>query len=416
MNKLILIGNGFDLAHGLPTSYNDFLDDFWTNIESNYKKEEFKKLITIDEMNSNFFGYKKIENFDDFYSNLLTHCENYGHLIKRTNQYLISVKGKPNTHLFSFKSNLFKIITTKKSIENWVDIENEYYSELKKIATKKYSHLNEEENVITKKELVIKLNDEFEQVKNLLVTYLTEKVLAKFDIEQISTKKEFLNMYELFKPKSLISDDLWENQEFSYQEDIEHIDEIYNNERINKRVKCQVYIVNFNYTGSPHLYYIENHLNNNGNINSIHGEVDSEDFKPVFGFGDEIDEDYKLIENLNDNEYLKYFKSFQYFQNKCYDGLLKFIDKEKFQVSIMGHSCGLSDRVLLNTIFEHENCRSIKVFYHQKNENTDNYTDLVYNISRHFKNKSSMRRKIVAKEFSTPLPQNVRFKGKNKES
>jgi len=25
MNRLIIIGNGFDLAHGLKTSYNDFL-------------------------------------------------------------------------------------------------------------------------------------------------------------------------------------------------------------------------------------------------------------------------------------------------------------------------------------------------------------------------------------------------------
>lgn len=24
MNKLFIIGNGFDMAHGLPTSYNDF--------------------------------------------------------------------------------------------------------------------------------------------------------------------------------------------------------------------------------------------------------------------------------------------------------------------------------------------------------------------------------------------------------
>ena len=29
MNRLILVGNGFDLAHGLKTSYKDFIDDFW---------------------------------------------------------------------------------------------------------------------------------------------------------------------------------------------------------------------------------------------------------------------------------------------------------------------------------------------------------------------------------------------------
>jgi hypothetical protein len=29
MNRIILIGNGFDLAHGLPTRYEDFIDDYW---------------------------------------------------------------------------------------------------------------------------------------------------------------------------------------------------------------------------------------------------------------------------------------------------------------------------------------------------------------------------------------------------
>ena len=29
MNRIILIGNGFDLAHGLKTSYKNFLDDYW---------------------------------------------------------------------------------------------------------------------------------------------------------------------------------------------------------------------------------------------------------------------------------------------------------------------------------------------------------------------------------------------------
>ena len=29
MNRLVLIGNGFDLAHGLKTSYKDFIDWYW---------------------------------------------------------------------------------------------------------------------------------------------------------------------------------------------------------------------------------------------------------------------------------------------------------------------------------------------------------------------------------------------------
>ena len=29
MNRLVLIGNGFDLAHGLKTSYEDFIYWYW---------------------------------------------------------------------------------------------------------------------------------------------------------------------------------------------------------------------------------------------------------------------------------------------------------------------------------------------------------------------------------------------------
>ena len=29
MNRIILVGNGFDLAHGLKTSYKDFINWYW---------------------------------------------------------------------------------------------------------------------------------------------------------------------------------------------------------------------------------------------------------------------------------------------------------------------------------------------------------------------------------------------------
>jgi hypothetical protein len=71
----------------------------------------------------------------------------------------------------------------------------------------------------------------------------------------------------------------------------------------------------------------------------------------------------------------------------------------------MGHSCGLSDRVLLNTVFEHKNCKSIKIFFHEQENGIDNYTDIVQNISRHFDDKKLMRSKIVNKLLCEPLPQ-----------
>jgi hypothetical protein len=48
--------------------------------------------------------------------------------------------------------------------------------------------------------------------------------------------------------------------------------------------------------------------------------------------------------------------------------LTRFIESNNFQTYIYGHSCGISDRTMLNQIFEHENCKSIKIFYHKINE------------------------------------------------
>lgn len=412
MNKLILIGNGFDLAHDLPTSYKHFLNDFWKNIHLNYKKEEYQNFIYIDEYYFRILNFsKEIESFEDFEENIRNYKSYYN---DEFHNYLAhELRLRNNSIVIQFKNDFFKLINAKNSIENWVDIENEYYIQLKKITKLKLDNSQEEKLISARKEKVIKLNKEFEDVKNLLIKYLREKILQEFNVEKISTKEEFLEMYKIFKPNSSLNKNEWNISEFSTLSDSDHISKIYEEEKINNRVHCYSYIANFNYTDTAFLYFWEMNKSlamENGNINSIHGEIDSEDFKPVFGFGDEMDEEYQLIEDLDDNEYLKFFKSFQYFQNNCYDNLLREIDGEKFQVCVLGHSCGLSDRVLLNTIFEHENCRSIKIYYHQKKDGSDNYLDVVKNISRHFKDKPSMRRKIVSKKLSSPLPQNVRFK------
>ncbi len=61
MNRLILIGNGFDLAHGLKTSYSDFI--LW------YFGEVFKNNI-FEHINCNrikIFYYQKDEKSNDYF-------------------------------------------------------------------------------------------------------------------------------------------------------------------------------------------------------------------------------------------------------------------------------------------------------------------------------------------------------------
>jgi len=407
MNKLILIGNGFDLAHGLPTSYNDFLDDFWANLESNYKKEEYKKLVYINERYYKVLNFEKpTESFKDFEDNLVSYQNEHNNELFPYSNNSLKIKNNHNI-VFKFENDFFKTITTKESIDNWVDIENEYYKELKKIikevdlqTTRKV-----EDFLKSKKVKVEKLNLEFKQIKNLLSSYLNEKVLNKFDFNDFSDKNR-VSFYKFFK-FNYHGEDQEYLDEFSFKEDRDSTYKLLRGIESGSNHERELLFLNFNYTPT-----IKEHLkrvnSENPKVINIHGDINN----MIFGFGDETDNDYQLIENMNDNEYLENFKAFKYSLNSNYDHLFSFIESGKYQISIMGHSCGLSDRVLLNSIFEHKNCRSIKLFYHQKENGEDNYSDIIQNISRHFENKSMMRRKIVNKTLCSPLPQNVRFQKK----
>ncbi|MEO8235930.1 MAG: AbiH family protein [Flavobacterium sp.] len=413
MNRLVIIGNGFDLAHGLPTKYSDFIDDYWKLLTNSDHNDEF---VSFENIGSNY-NFDKIEslvglaNFikqlDDkiIFSNAEIYRE-FG------NNYLT---GKyPREHILVYKNQFFRLIN-QKSIQNWVDIENEYYRLLKSIVNLKPTNalVDLAEFEILKKEQIEKLNLEFDQVKNRLEKYLNEKVVAGYKLD--FTKDQNINwikIYDVLKPISLFSNQNNIFREFLKAEDVKEIEEHFNKERKEELVN-NLYFLNFNYTPIASIY--SDLLNKDdrieSKINSIHGSLENVlENKLNFGFGDEMDEDYKVIENLNDNEYLKNFKSFQYLQNSNYSDLLRFIDSEKFQIYVMGHSCGLSDRTLLNTVFEHNNCRSIKVFYHEKKDVNDitvgdNYTEIVQNISRHFNKKELMREKIVNKTLCQPLPQ-----------
>ena len=86
-----------------------------------------------------------------------------------------------------------------------------------------------------------------------------------------------------------------------------------------------------------------------------------------------------------------------------YRKVLDFIESEPYQILIMGHSCGNSDRTLLNTLFEHKNCVSIKPYYHQIDKEHDDYIKIIQNISRNFTDMKLMRDRVVNKTYCEPL-------------
>ncbi|WP_262500693.1 bacteriophage abortive infection AbiH family protein [Prevotella intermedia] len=145
----------------------------------------------------------------------------------------------------------------------------------------------------------------------------------------------------------------------------------YNHEKQNKLIPERIMLLSFNYTATAKMYG-----NFNVEHNYIHGELERPE-NIILGYGDELDKDYQDILDRNDNELFKNVKSVKYLETRHYQNMLEFLMAAPFQVLIMGHSCGNSDRTLLNTVFEHENCISITPFYHKWDDGTDNYLELV---------------------------------------
>ena len=173
---------------------------------------------------------------------------------------------------------------------------------------------------------------------------------------------------------------------------------------------CRVLLLNFNYTPIAIAYLliqIEN-LKYGTDLKAemifIHGDIT----KPktlIFGYGDELDDAYPSILRNENQEYLKYIKSIKYLETDNYRKLLEFIESDKYQIYIMGHSCGNSDRTLLNTLFEHKNCVSIKPYYYKKEDGSDNYMDIAQNICRNFTDMKLFRERVVCKTNCIPMPQ-----------
>lgn len=465
MNRIILIGNGFDLAHGLKTSYKGFIEWIWESFilkASKYEGltyEDNAFLITckqekpignpVNSLKDAFINYlnstsKCLETLDVKDIKRMLHND-WLNLIR------VSVK-------FVFKNKFLESLLESHSNKGWVDIEEEYYQKLKELSKESDSQSE-----------IKALNDDLEQIKNLLDEYLQETASSATKIDEFDElifapflRSDFINDSFVKNMLTPIHDQIRDvGQQFSsnnaikaayvdslkdlipnfyyskYYQNLHFLDWFYFkesslDEMLNSKdygnaflsyfaVPKDILFLNFNYTPTAKYYAktdvgIGYGIKQEFKVNHIHGELsqtDPNNSNPmIFGYGDEISEEYKQLENLNDNKLLENVKSIRYLEASNYRDLISFIESDEYQVYIMGHSCGISDRTLLNTLFEHKNCVSIKPFYHEWTDKTeqkhDNYREIVQNISRNFADKVSMRNKVVNKKDCNPLPQNNR--------
>lgn len=351
MNDLYLIGNGFDLAHGLKTSYNDFL--LW------YLQGSLNQFINNDEFSD---GLIKITRKANRYL-IQEKFESIQKLIDRLQELKYTIE---------YRHSFFKELVESYRDYKWVDIEYEYYTAL--VKHYKEIELNPQSKDSTIK-AVMRLNFCFNEIKRKLDDYLSSIEISK-------QKKNSLIENILLEVTGPERDDF------------------------SKDVGEKLFLY-FNYTDTLELYADGIVISQSDRIH-IHGKLNDTNNPIIFGYGDEMDPFYEKIENLNTKEFLENMKSFGYFKTDNYQRVIRFVDSGEYTVKILGHSCGLSDRILLNTIFEHENCKAIKIFHYEKSPIENDYFEKTQEISRHFKasKKGEMRLKIVPFDKYSSIPQN----------
>ena len=416
---MILIGNGFDKAHGLATSYPEFMYWYWDKWT--------EKLLQSDNMyeKDSLCSFK----LKDYYSNSVER-QLYGSPMRKFKD----VQFRDCRELVKYdcefnQCGFLKNINYAVEFKEWVDIEEEYYRILKSILVGKdtidIDYRNHPE----------KLNAELSELTKRLIEYLNEiqnkrkcavcNEMVKVLYGPVLSNDISVFRYEAFENHILNNLTLDRsaiaklNKRYygnDVEEQMRNLEEFKRNDydettRYNKIINNRflleslsfpnkILVLNFNYTNTESLYVKDKE---GVDVVHIHGDLAHPE-NIIFGYGDELDDDYKDMQKTNNNEYLKNIKSIRYLESERYREVLKFIESSPYQIYVLGHSCGTSDRTLLNTLFEHRNCISIKPYFYQKDGN-DNYLDIIENISRNFTDMKLMRDLVVNKTFCSPLPQ-----------
>ncbi len=342
-DQLFIIGNGFDLAHGLKSSFSHFLADYTEKIVSTIRLKD---------------------RFDD--ENIIITPGRYGQrfALKSTNLKDLKEELLQDYSMIINDPILSEIINKKDT--NWSDFEYTFYELLRKYVNG---------DVLNR---INSLNSSLDRFSKSFQDYLVNES-EKSELKPIhGFQKLFANAPE----KSLILD-------FNYTN-----------------------LISKHYTEAKNLIYIP-----------IHGELNysntdkklNENPNPiVLGYGDDYHEDYLKWLSKNDKSILKHLKSYAYYRTPHYKSLLMWINGAhnqihrqinfpyEFDVRIIGHSCGLSDRTLLREIFQDEKCKDIYIYYH---DSMDNFTDITYNISRHFEKSVDAREKIINFNSEYKCPQ-----------
>lgn len=341
--KILLIGNGFDLAHGLPTSYKDFLD-FCKMVRELYTypiiDNEYNQKKLIDWNTDKTIKSKLLECYENrkncFEDKITTQCKELDELYDCI---------KENVWINYF-------LEREKSIgENWIDFESEISNVVQAIETLK--------GYIERDEDVLKIKD----TKQKTIIYFLK--IAKKSLQDVFNLKRIDGFIEDI---SIELDKLIRSLEIYICEFVNEIDIIKENDDI--KTITPDYVLSFNYSNTYERIYGQS---KEVTYDYIHGKADIENNVDTCNLVLGIDE--YLEDDKNDKlEFIAFKKFYQRIYKSTDSTYMKWVEQIKkypevnHNLFIFGHSLDKTDRDILKLLICNDNVTT-KIYYYRKNKN-----------------------------------------------
>lgn len=336
MNNVLLVGNGFDLAHGLPTKYGDFLCLIknWAFFLDYYKR-------------------KKIPNNDNLLKKYLVNIDSVNaDNIKELNEII-----QKNSWINYFKK-------CEAEVDGWIDFEKEiipvidFFDFLFQCDVSVNSSYDTVELVkgsfpTAQMLRIAKLWDKYVNVSITTVTINTNYsskqygILKKKMMEELRREfDEFVRAFEIYL--------------------LEFVDKIENINPIQQIAKLNITsVVSFNYTLTESLYRIEPER-----VHHIHGMIRKNgDLHPnnmVLGINEQLEQKMDFI------YFVKYFQRIQKATGTYYKELIaqrtwgKNVLTDKYTLYVYGHSLDETDEDILKYLIGDINRQGIFVLKPEK--------------------------------------------------
>lgn len=341
--KILLIGNGFDLAHGLPTSYKDFLD-FCKMVRELYTypiiDNEYNQKKLIDWNTDKTIKSKLLECYENrkncFEDKITTQCKELDELYDCI---------KENVWINYF-------LEREKSIgENWIDFESEISNVVQAIETLK--------GYIERDEDVLKIKD----TKQQTIIYFLK--IAKKSLQDVFNLKRIDGFIEDI---SIELDKLIRSLEIYICEFVNETDIIKENDDI--KTITPDYVLSFNYSNTYERIYGQS---KEVTYDYIHGKADIENNVDTCNLVLGIDE--YLEDDKNDKlEFIAFKKFYQRIYKSTDSTYMKWVEQIKkypevnHNLFIFGHSLDKTDRDILKLLICNDNVTT-KIYYYRKNKN-----------------------------------------------